>query len=254
RIQALLTARSDFTLDDLRALQRDTHLAPAAVLARTLAPRATRLAPGSKVAAALAAWDGDYAAGSAGALAFELVAAGLIEALEAQAQSRQVSPAWRPFTRLTRLVERAGEDLEPALANALKRAEAPFARHRTWGGLHRLRLVHPLGRLPWLAARLPRLDLPAGGTNETLMKSMHPVTRKEHATGFAANARFLADLAEPDRTHAIVLGGQDGWPGSSTMFDMVAPWRKGDTAQLPVSDAGLAAHFPHQTTIKPADA
>ncbi|MEO1103186.1 MAG: penicillin acylase family protein [Pseudomonadota bacterium] len=255
RIAALIGAREDLSLEDLQAIQADTYLSPAAALAGNLSQRAKRLVPGSQVAAAIAAWDGFYLPNSPGALAFELTAAALVWDLEARAVKRQVSPYWRPFTRLTRLVASAhDDDLDDALTAAIRSAETSFARHQTWGGLHRLRLAHPLAKLPWLTARLPSLDLPTGGTNETVMKSMHPFTKREHATGFAANARFLADLSDPDETFAVVLGGQDGWPGSTTMFDMVGPWRKGDPARLPASQAALEAHFPHVTTLATGDA
>ena len=155
--------------------------------------------------------------------------------------------------RLSHHVERASpERLSAALAAALDAAEAPFARHGGWGDLHRLRLAHPLTRVPWLKGRLPTLDLPSGGSNETLMKSAHPFTRDVHATTFGANARFIADLADPDETYAVLLGGQDGWPGSRTMYDMVGPFQRSDYLRLPRTPGPLAEAFCNVRTIVPA--
>lgn len=253
RIHACLEGREDLTADDLKALQRDTYFAPAAELSGDLARLAATVAADSPITAQLAAWDGCYGEESAGALAFELVAARLVRELEARSPKRLVSPYWRPFSRLTRLVEAAApDDLTAALKVALASAQAPFARARTWGGLHKVRLAHPLARLPWLAPRLPTLEFPTGGSNDTLMKTMHPLTQKVHVTNFGANARFVADLADPDATWAVLLGGQDGWPGSRTMFDQVGAWRRGDLIALPMREAAVREAFAWVTTVAPA--
>ncbi len=255
RIGTLLSARDDFTAEDLKGLQLDVYHAAADALAQDLAAIAARLGLEGPVVDALKEWDGQYRSDSPGALAFELIAEPLIDELEALSPHRIVSPYWRPFSRLTRLVDAAhADDLDAALKAAISSAEAPFAKTGTWGSLHRLRLSHPLVRIPWLGPRLPVLDFPSGGSNDTLMKSMHPFTQKEHASNFGANARFVADLADLDETYAVLLGGQDGWPGSRTMFDQVGPWRRGEQIRLPLRPESIADAFPHVTPIAPAHA
>lgn len=252
RIGTLLTARTDLTAEDMKGFQTDVYLAPADALARRLAARLEADGHAGPLVDALAGWDGQYRADSRGALAFELLARPLVDTLEARSPAKVVAPYWRPFTRLTRLVEQADDALlGEALGVALRSAQKPFARHHAWGDIHRVRLAHPLTKLPWLAPRLPTIDFATGGTNETLMKSMHPFTQERHATNFAANARFVADLSDPDGTWAVLLGGQDGWPGSRTMFDQVGPWRRGEHIRLPMSPEALAAAFPRTTTIRP---
>ncbi len=250
RIAAVIGDRRDLTLSDFRAMHADVYLEPAHRLATALTEVARKVRPDAKVTEAIAGWDGRYEAGSAGALAFELIAKPLIDTLDVTSEKRRATPYWRPFARLTNLTDHAAPDaLADALGKAIDSAETPFARYKTWGRLHRLRLAHPLTRLPWVGSRLPTIDLPTGGSNDTLMKSMHPFTQKRHATNFAANARFLADLADPDETYACLLGGQDGWPGSRSMFDMVGPWRRSDYSRLPMTEAGLAAEFDRVTHI-----
>ncbi|MCF3931939.1 penicillin acylase family protein [Acuticoccus sp. M5D2P5] len=255
RIVELLSARTDLTLDDLKGFQLDVYHKAADTLARRLVGIAEGIGRTGPVLDAIKSWDGQYRADSRGALAFELFAAPLIDGLEARSPHRIVSPYWRPFSRLTRLVDAATEaDLEAALGEALDAAEAPFAKTGTWGSLHRLRLAHPLTRIPWLKTRLPALDFPSGGTNDTLMKSMHPFTQKVHSTNFGANARFCADLADIDETYAVLLGGQDGWPGSRTMFDQVGHWRRGEQIRLPLRPESVASAFPYVTPITPVEA
>ncbi|UOM33231.1 penicillin acylase family protein [Acuticoccus sp. I52.16.1] len=252
RIGALLAERDDLTAADLKALQQDVMHAPALAVAEKLKLTASDIGLAGPVMDAIAAWDGRYGVDSAGALAFELVSEPLVETLEERSPQRFVSPYWRPFSRLERLVDAATKaDLVDALKAAVESAAAPFETHRTWGGLHKVRLSHPFTKLPWLAARLPTIEFPSGGSNDTVMKSMHPFTQKVHHTNFGANARFVADLADEDGTWAVLLGGQDGWPGSRTMFDMLGAWRRGEQIRLPFSEAGLAEDFRHPTPIAP---
>ncbi|XWN31749.1 MAG: penicillin acylase family protein [Devosia sp.] len=255
RLNHILSNATDLTLEDLRILQLDTFLQAGAHMRDTLVAAADDAGHEGAVLEALRAWDGRYEEASEGALAFELVAAHLVEALEARADVVKATPYWRPFTRLVRLVEDAAPaDLQEVLGEALREAQGPLHKHRTWGGIHRIKLSHPLARLPWLKTRLPTLDFPTGGSKDTLMKSMHPFTKSVHASTFGANARFLADLADEDGTYAVLLGGQDGWPGSRSMFDMVGAWRRGESLRLPFSEDGLNEDFPIRTTVEPGHA
>lgn len=252
RLGELLAARDDHGLDYLRATQLDVYHAAAHALAGRLAERARSLGLAGAAVDALAAWDGHYEADSAGALAFELVAATVVERLEATSPKKAVSPHWRPFDRLSRLVAAAAEDeLDAALGEAADVAGKPFETNRTWGTLHKVRLQHPLGRLPWLAGRLARLEFPSPGSNDTLLKAMHPVGTEAHTVPFGANARFVADLSDPDETYGVVLGGQDGWPGSRTLFDQVGAFRRGDMIRLPLTLQRIADEFVHRVTLAP---
>lgn len=254
RLRALLASKPRLSADDLARFQHDVYFAPADALARRLVaavPEAGAPSNGQGPLAALAAWDGRYAADSAGALAFELVSAALVETLEKQTDNRPAGADWRRFMRLARLVEGAPpETLRSALASALAAAERPFATYRTWGAMHRVRLAHPLGRVPWLR-RIARLaEFGTGGSNETLLKTMHPFARRRHATHFGQNARFVADLADEDATDIVLLGGQDGWIGSGTAGDQVALWRQARFLRLPLGARAVAEAFPRLTKVR----
>jgi penicillin amidase len=253
RIAALVGDRHDLTADDVKAMQLDVFHEPAHALARRIARVAAAARLGGPVADAIAGWDGDYGEESAGALAFELVAKPLVEALEARSPRKYANAHWRPFSRLQRLADAASdEELAIVLQGALAEAAVPFREHGTWGAIHRIALAHPLSRLPWLKPRLPSLEFPTGGSNDTLMKAQHPFTQEVHRVTFGAEARFIADLSDEDATWAVLLGGQDGWPGSRSMFDQVGAWRRGDLIQLPMRRETLAIAFPRVVTISPA--
>ncbi|MEM6848485.1 MAG: penicillin acylase family protein, partial [Pseudomonadota bacterium] len=116
RIGELVAQQDGLTLAHMTALQCDVFDGPALALAKTLAPAASKARPGSAVAAALGRWDGMFHRDSEGALAFQLIAAGIIEGQEKAAGRATVAPGWRPFERLRLAVAGASqESLEAAM-------------------------------------------------------------------------------------------------------------------------------------------
>ena len=115
-----------------------------------------------------------------------------------------------------------------ALRAALAEVRPEFRRLGDWGGAHRLRLAHPLARLPWIGrAWRGAVDWSWPGGNETLLKAAHPPVRDRHATGIGSNARYVFDLSDPDANRLVILGGQDGVPGSAAFLDQAELFRRG---------------------------
>lgn len=241
----------------LEALHVDVAMpsAPAMrdLLVDLLRPAATRAVP--RVAApfqALEAWDGRHDADSKGALAFELLLNHLIHRLHGAHGLAIYRASLQPWDLLREDAAAMPEDrLRAAAAAALAAAARPFARYRTWGGMHRLRLAHPLGQLPVIGRRYRFADLPVGGSNETLMKTAHGLSDRRHAVRFGANARLIADLADPDATRFVLLGGQDGAFGSAALLDQVADWRAGGYRPLPLTPKAVEAAFPTLVQFEP---
>jgi penicillin amidase len=115
-------------------------------------------------------------------------------------------------------------------------AEAGRALHllRNWGGAHRLRVCHPLGLLPVIGRSFTYADLPAGGSSESLMKTAHGPVRGRHNVLLGSDARYVFDLSDPDENHFVLLGGQDGWIGSTTFLDQLPLWQSGGYIQVPL--------------------
>ena len=84
------------------------------------------------------------------------------------------------------------------------------------------------------------------------MKTAHGFSEGPHGVTFGANARFLADMGDEDATWLVLLGGQDGWPGSSTFADQVDLWRRRDYCRIPLRPETVAVEFPHLTVLQPA--
>jgi penicillin G amidase len=255
RLRTVLGANPAVTLADLKALHRDVAMPSAPAMRDVLltAAEASPLERGQQVVAALRDWDGTHAAESAGALAFELMLNHFLHRLHGEDGMALYRASLQPWDLLREDVARIPADrIARAAGEAAGLAAPAFARWRSWGEAHRLRLAHPLARLPLIGRRFVFADLPVGGTNETLMKTAHGLSAGRHAVGFGANARFLADMSDPDANHVVLVGGQDGWLGSSTFTDQLDLFQRGDYCRLPLRPETARACFPHRTTLLPA--
>ena len=244
------------TLDDLKALQRDVYMHSAVALrdAMTAHIDDDRLADGGRrVAALLRAWDGNYDADSAGALAFEQVTTRLAEARIEAVRLGAYATAGRLFDFLAQELRAAPAGaVVPALNTALDAAAPAIVRFGRWGEMHRLRLAHLLGAAPVIGGRYRFGDAPAGGSRSTVMKTAHGLTTERHNTSFGANARHVSDLSDPDANYFVLLGGQDGWFNSSTFLDQFDLWQRGGYIRIPLRLETVRASFARHMTLRPA--
>jgi penicillin amidase len=251
-LRTLLGGPEKKTLQALARLQQDVTMDRA----RAFAHRLTALLPQppGTLATALAGWDGTYAADSAGALAFELLAGHLIAALHGEEQTAVYEATWDAWALLAEdLAKSDPQRLRQAVAQSLTAAEPLFLKLGHWGKAHRLQLSHFFGRAPVIGKRYRFANLPSAGANETLMKTAHGFARGRHHVRYGANARHLSDLADPDQNHFVLLGGQDGWLGSDTWLDQLPLWRAGEYIQMPLSEAAVNLAFPLVTRHRPAE-
>ena len=142
--------------------------------------------------------------------------------------------------------------LGPLLAEALADAGKKLRRFKNWGEMHRLGLSHPLAFAPIIGGRYRFGDLPTSGSTESLMKTAHSSTDQRHFTRYGQQARFLSDLADPDANFFVLLGGQDGWLGSSTALDQLRLWQEGAYIQVPLRLEAVRARFRRRLELTPA--
>jgi penicillin amidase len=110
-----------------------------------------------------------------------------------------------------------------------------------WGQLHVARFEHPLLRFaPGLGA-LTRLEAATGGDEWTVSRGGVAGQGWTHVHG--AGLRLVADLAEPDRTLAIIATGQSGHPLSGHWGDLLPAWRDGGTLVLGPSPGAVSGEF-----------
>lgn len=256
RLREVLSGTGRISLERLQHLHRDVRM-PSALAMRDLLLDALgepgRLPPGNLAAmlTALRDWDGCHAAESEGALAFELVLFHFLHHLHGDQDMAIYRAILQPWTLLREDMSLLPRERTAAAARAAASAAAPvFARHRTWGAVHRLRIAHPLAALPGLGRRFVFDEFGIGGSNETLMKTAHGFSNGPHRVTFGANARFLADMGDEDGTWLSLLGGQDGWLGSSTFDDQVALWREGGYCRLPLRPETVAREYRHEMLLR----
>jgi penicillin amidase len=76
--------------------------------------------------------------------------------------------------------------------------------------------------------------------------------RSATIAGLARLARYLFDMSDPDANHLVLLGGQDGVPGSPAFLDHAELFRRGEYVTVPLDPATAGARFPHSTILEPA--
>ncbi|MEE8433269.1 MAG: penicillin acylase family protein [bacterium] len=259
RISKLLKAEKVVSVRDLSRLQRDVYMASAAALRNALAAWIGRLglrekmAPDERVVLdALKSWNGHYRAASKGALAFELVMNTFIKEYYEKVQLQGYLSVGRPYRMIRLDLKQADPNrLAEVLQTAFAKAAGVFQDFGTWGGMHRLQLAHPLGRVPLIGSRYRFGNFPASGSSATVMKTAHRFTDEKHNTSYGSNARHISDMSDPDRNYFVLLGGQDGWFGSTTFLSQYPLWEKGKYIQVPLLLETVKRKFPHRMALKP---
>ncbi|MGF1456298.1 MAG: penicillin acylase family protein [Alphaproteobacteria bacterium] len=260
RARQLLGAAEDMTIRDLMAVQRDVTSAAALRLRDRLVVRLDPMLSGlegerARAWRALKDWDGRYERDAQAPVLFEAFLVTLGEGLlpDAQDLSDRVTSDTNRYKKRLETAITAADDVallaaaRPALGAAVEAAED----FPTWGAMHRLALQHPLALVPVVGSRFPVIDVPTGGSSETLLKTSHAPTDERHLAGYGSQARHVSDLADPDANYFLLAGGQDGWLNSSTFADQVPLWQDGQYIRMPLTPEAIKVEFPIVTELTP---
>ena len=246
------------SFDVLSRLQRDVQSTPALSFRDLIlrlydrAPHHMRPDRVETVIEPLRHWDGNYSAESAGALAFETIEVYLLHAFHPAVERAAFSSVWHTRELMERTLEQASPDRAARIVvKVVERAVPVMQKYKVWGGVHRMRLRHPLGVLPVLGKRFRFAEWPASGCEDTVMKTGVPATPGVHGASYGSIARHVSDLSHPDQNYFAILGGQDGWIGSDTMIDQVPLWREGKYIQMPLMPETVWRTFLHHTMLMP---
>ena len=253
RLTALLSDREVIGFAELAALQRDVTMPFALALRDRLCAACAAPPDTDPIFDALCSWDGVYHPDSPGALAFELVLAQLVTTVTPPGRRALYSAVWHDRRLLAREIDALPpEQLSAAVRQAFAAARRTFDRLRHWGEVHRLRLAHPLGALPAIGRRFRYVDWAWPGSSDTVFKSAHGLVTGRHAVAYGSNARYLFDMSDLDGNHLVLLGGQDGVPGSPAFLDQAELFRRGEYVTVPLDPATARARFPYVTRLEPA--
>jgi penicillin amidase len=137
-----------------------------------------------------------------------------------------------------------------ASLDELRRQLGPEPSRWRWGDLHMLTFAHPLGVGP-LGRLLNRGGFAVGGDAETVAQSACSTGPSYAATGSTASYRLIVDLADFDRTHAVLATGQSGHPGSCHYDDQMALWRSHRYHPVPFSRGAVLQSSASRLVLRP---
>lgn len=254
RMEELILSKEQWQLDDLKHLQMDAYSQVAHQLKEKIVEHLDQLNLGEywglprADAQSLRDWDGFYNQDSYGAAVTQVVFYRLFDSIYA----RDLSPNLR-----VRSLNSDGiiHDMLHSHKNWLHELDETrwmqmafqlskdLAGMSTWGDFHRLELNHPLANVPFVGQRFRFKELPWSGSNVTLFKSAHSLSPTPHRVRYGTNSRHISDLSDPDANYFLLLGGQDGWVGSSNFMDQVPLWKDAQMIQIPLSHARVKETF-----------
>ncbi len=252
RLRKRLTGESAVNHTLLSELQRDIHSDTAITVRDKLLPLMADTQ--SELYQSLSGWNGDYDTDSRGALVFEHLLYQFALALHGEDDLAILTANWDPRSLiLAGLAAIPEAKLKQAMTNAIGKAEKLLNKYQRWGDVHRLRAHHPLAVLPLLGRRWRFGEMPIAGANETLMKSAHGLASDKHYVGMSSTARYLFDLGDADSNWFVMLGGQDGHPGSGAFFDQLPLWQQNTPLQFPLRLESVKERFAHCSEIIPTN-
>jgi penicillin amidase len=119
-----------------------------------------------------------------------------------------------------------------------------------WGRLHTVTFFSPL-----VPGKLTANVLGAGthakeGSGETINRATYKFGKPWDATSIAS-LRFVADLADPDKVMAVLVGGASGRQFDAHLKDQTPAWLSGAPRYWWFSDAAIAKHGQTELVLQP---
>jgi penicillin amidase len=155
---------------------------------------------------------------------------------------RERPAAWLPsgFANYDELLMTSADQ---AVAALQKQSGNSDAAAWTWGRLHPLDMIHPLGRSGPLRGIFSIGPYPQGGTVDTV---------RAMGVGHGPAMRFVADLSNFDQSLMETPTGESGQYGSSNYRDQFPEWFAGRGIPAPFSPAAETRARVHTLTLFPA--
>ncbi len=255
RIAELLQAKERLSVDDLKAIQRDTLFVSAREMTPSLlAALQAKPAPDAATAAAVHAlegWSFEMRADGVAPSVFGVFYRRLFHEVFDDELGDELAKGYRSRGNLSAIMltsvmangpdrwfdrvdtpatETRDDTLRAAFAKAVAELFAllgPDPAAWTWGRLHSIELQHPLGRASQaLAPLFNRGPFPLAGTTSTVNKGEFPEESFRVKSG--PSMRQLTDLGDPAHALAVIPSGQSGLPASPHYDDLLPLWLSGD--------------------------
>lgn len=243
RIESLLAPLRRATIADMQAIQLDEMSLPGREIVRALAGLRTTQEPAAGMLAELRSWDGVLRPDSRPAAIYEAFRIALVPRVfkdilgdDLYKQYIERPEAWQ--VALDRLLSDpssrwwGSEGRDAVIADALKEAHEVLTRRLgsdrsrwTWGRLHTMRFVHPLGRVWALSWIFNAGAPPTGGDLFTVNNG--GFAEDTFSQIIVASYRQVIDVGDWDRSVAIHTTGQSGLPFHRHYKDFASLWATG---------------------------
>lgn len=291
RIRELLAQHSNSDVQTHATIQLDLHSIAGRelVAALELHDIQPRTSGGKQALAALRAWDFQLEAASSGGAVYGMLIGVLrgrmtsfLGDLTAPALGKSRGPAGGTFHSLHgRLTPRIINDIErndTTLIDAIRRHDTLMplgwsriisealdvtaiklsracheddAKAWAWGAIHQVRIAHAFGFVPGAHKLVSRGPFAMGGDGDTVCQSARaPKVHNDEST-IAASQRMVIDLADPDRSIAVLAGGQSAHPASPHYDDQLELWRSGRMRAMPFTVEAVDAQAVYRQQLLP---
>ena len=117
-----------------------------------------------------------------------------------------------------------------AVGSVNERMDAKLMRRRRY---HRVRLQHPLGIVPGFARVANRGPFHVPGDPDTVWQTSSFNNPSNDYSLVGPSHRNIVNMADVDRSAAVLCGGQSGHPASPHYADQIGLWRKGEVRPAP---------------------
>jgi penicillin amidase len=104
----------------------------------------------------------------------------------------------------------------------------PEMKDWTWGTLHQLTFVHPLGSNPILASVFNIGPFPVGGDHTTVLATGSNYHNLDSSQIVGPPYRMIVDLGDLNNSISLLAPGQSGNPASPYFSDQIDAWFQGD--------------------------
>jgi len=265
RIAGVLAGQNRHSVADSVALQYDTLSTPARQLVALL-PTAS-----SPAGDMLRRWDGRLAADSGPAALFEILwrdlGARMLAAIVPERASdlvTEIDPSVllgllaHPDARLgPNPVAARDAMLRQALAAAWTSAQTllgPDPAKWRWGTLHQVRIVHPLSRIPAIAAAFPPIEGGGSGGDSYTVMARWLADGPGWRVGGGASYMQVIDVGGWDNSVFLNLPGQSNDPQSPHYRDQYDPWIAGRMLPMLFSPRAVDGNVARRAVLQPQPA
>lgn len=282
QIEFLLEQRTNWTLEDLMAVQLDTHGYGAAQIVPAVLPTLEKAAKGfspleAQALEELKKWDRTHGTESIGATIYQVFCDAMLRGtvedelgeklfliygttadswnfLKYMVRS-EVSPFW-DNVNTPNTVETYSDIIVAAFKEAVDRIRKQLGddvRAWQWGKIHTVEYPHPFGFLGGILRKWFNVGpYPAFATEESINRMLFPRGHFDYRVRAGDSTRRLIDMGSPEHSYTILPTGNSGHVMSPHYADQTEMFLKGEYRKVNFTDEQIEAAKEHELRLVPS--